>query len=58
VEFVPLMTVNMCLLGFLGANFSSIALQPFAKAAGSAASAQALSAWCSPRAGRVDRPGV
>lgn len=41
-QFVPLMTVNMCLLGFLGANFSSIALQPFAKAAGAAASVQSF----------------
>lgn len=41
-QFVPMMTVNMCLLGFLGANFSSIALQPFARKAGAASSAQAF----------------
>lgn len=41
-QFVPLMTVNMCLLGFLGANFASIALQPFAAKAGAAASAQSF----------------
>jgi DHA1 family bicyclomycin/chloramphenicol resistance-like MFS transporter len=41
-QFVPMMTVNMCLLGFLGANFASIALQPFAAKAGAAASAQAF----------------
>ncbi len=40
--FVPLMTLNMCLLGFIGANFGSIALQPFARNAGAAASAQAF----------------
>ncbi|RVU07896.1 MFS transporter [Novosphingobium umbonatum] len=41
-EFVPMMTVNMCLLGFLGSNFTSIALQPFARSAGAAASAQSF----------------
>ena len=41
-QFVPMMTLNMCLLGFLGANFSSIALQPFASKAGAASSAQAF----------------
>jgi DHA1 family bicyclomycin/chloramphenicol resistance-like MFS transporter len=39
-QFVPLMTMNLCMLGFLGANFSSIALQPFARIAGAAASVQ------------------
>lgn len=39
-QFVPLMTANMCLMGFIGANFGSIALQPFAKIAGAAASFQ------------------
>jgi DHA1 family bicyclomycin/chloramphenicol resistance-like MFS transporter len=39
-QFVPLMTLNLCMLGFLGANFSSIALQPFARIAGAAASVQ------------------
>ncbi|MBW8784637.1 MAG: multidrug effflux MFS transporter [Novosphingobium sp.] len=41
-EFVPVMTANMCLIGFIGANFSSIALQPFARIAGSASSVQAF----------------
>jgi len=38
--FAPLMTVNLGLIGFLGANFSSIALQPFRHFAGSASSLQ------------------
>ncbi|MCB2079809.1 MAG: MFS transporter [Novosphingobium sp.] len=37
--FVLLMTVNMCFMSFIGANFQSIALQPFARIAGAAASA-------------------
>ena len=41
-QFMPLMTANFCLLGFLGANFGSIALQPFARIAGAAASLQAF----------------
>ncbi len=41
-SFVPVMTVNMCLMGFVGANFGSIAMQPFARGAGAAASAQAF----------------
>jgi DHA1 family bicyclomycin/chloramphenicol resistance-like MFS transporter len=41
-QFVPMMTLNMCLLGFVGSNFASIALQPFARKAGAAASAQAF----------------
>lgn len=36
--FVPLMALNLGLLGFLGANFGSIALQPFAHIAGAASS--------------------
>lgn len=40
--FVPVMTLNMCLMGFIGSNFGSMALQPFAANAGSAASAQAF----------------
>ena len=40
--FVPLMSANLCLLGFTGANFSSIAMQPFEHTAGSASSAQAF----------------
>lgn len=52
--FVPLMAANMSLLGFIGANFGSIALQPFRHTAGAASSAQgflrmtsgaALGAW-------------
>ena len=38
--FVPLMSMNLALLGFLGANFGSIAMQPFARIAGSASSVQ------------------
>ncbi len=41
-SFVPLMTLNMCLTGFLGSNFSAISLQPFARNAGAAASGQAF----------------
>jgi DHA1 family bicyclomycin/chloramphenicol resistance-like MFS transporter len=41
-SFVPLMTLNLCLMGFIGANFSAIALQPFARSAGAAAGAQAF----------------
>ncbi|KLE34725.1 multidrug effflux MFS transporter [Aurantiacibacter luteus] len=38
--FLPLMSVNLALLGFLGSNFGSIAMQPFAHIAGSASSVQ------------------
>lgn len=38
--FLPLMACNMGLLGFLGANFSSIAMQPFAHIAGAASGVQ------------------
>src|SRR5690606_24618161 len=38
--FIPLMATNLGLLGFLGANFGSIALQPFARIAGAASSIQ------------------
>lgn len=38
--FIPLMATNLALLGFLGANFGSIAMQPFASIAGSASSIQ------------------
>jgi len=38
--FVPLLTMNLMLSGFLGANFGSIALQPFARIAGAASSVQ------------------
>lgn len=41
-QFVPVMAINMALIGFLGANFGSIALQPFARIAGAAASLQAF----------------
>ena len=40
--FAPLMSANLCLLGFMGANFGSIAMQPFAKTAGAASSAQSF----------------
>jgi DHA1 family bicyclomycin/chloramphenicol resistance-like MFS transporter len=39
-QFVPVMALNMCLIGFIGANFGSIALQPFARIAGAASSFQ------------------
>lgn len=39
-QFAPLMTLTMMLMGFMGANFGSIALQPFARIAGAAASVQ------------------
>ena len=38
--FLPLMSVNLALLGFLGSNFSSIAMQPFSSTAGAASSVQ------------------
>lgn len=40
--FLPLMATNLMLLGFLGANFGSIALQPFASIAGAASSIHAF----------------
>ncbi len=40
--FVPLMAANMALLGFIGANFGSIAMQPFRHIAGAASSAQSF----------------
>lgn len=39
-QFGVVMTLNLCLMGFIGANFGSIALQPFARIAGAAASLQ------------------
>jgi DHA1 family bicyclomycin/chloramphenicol resistance-like MFS transporter len=39
-EFVPILAVSMATMGFIGANFSSIAMQPFAHIAGAASSAQ------------------
>jgi DHA1 family bicyclomycin/chloramphenicol resistance-like MFS transporter len=41
-HFAPLMAINMGLVGFTGANFQSIAMQPFAHIAGSASSLQAF----------------
>jgi DHA1 family bicyclomycin/chloramphenicol resistance-like MFS transporter len=41
-QFIPLMGANICLMGFIGANFGSIALQPFARTAGAASSFQAF----------------
>jgi DHA1 family bicyclomycin/chloramphenicol resistance-like MFS transporter len=40
--FVPLMAANMALLGFIGANFGSIAMEPFRQIAGAASSAQSF----------------
>ena len=37
-QFVPLMAVNMALLGFIGSNFGSIAMNPFFATAGAASS--------------------
>ena len=37
-QFVPLMAVNMMLLGFVGSNFGSIAMNPFFDIAGAASS--------------------
>lgn len=42
IEFMPVIALNICMVGFIGANFSSIALQPFAHMAGSASSVQAF----------------
>ncbi|MEP7222710.1 MAG: multidrug effflux MFS transporter [Novosphingobium sp.] len=41
-QFVPVMAGNMMLMGFISANFGSIALQPFARIAGAASSVQAF----------------
>ena len=41
-QFVPLMTLNLCVMGFIGANFQAIGLQPFGRTAGAAASVQAF----------------
>jgi len=40
ITFMPVLAANVCALGFIGANFSSIALQPFARIAGAASSMQ------------------
>lgn len=37
-QFVPLMAINMMLLGFIGSNFGSIAMNPFFDIAGAASS--------------------
>jgi MFS transporter, DHA1 family, multidrug resistance protein len=42
LQFMPVMALNICMVGFIGANFGSIALQPFAHMAGAAASVQAF----------------
>lgn len=42
VWFFPLMAANMAIIGFLTANFGSIAMQPFAATAGAASSVQAF----------------
>jgi DHA1 family bicyclomycin/chloramphenicol resistance-like MFS transporter len=39
-EFVPLLSLSMAMLGFVGANFSSVAMQPFQHIAGAASSIQ------------------
>ncbi|MEP3050750.1 MAG: multidrug effflux MFS transporter [Erythrobacter sp.] len=39
-SFIPLLSFSMAMLGFVGANFSSIAMQPYAAIAGAASSAQ------------------
>ncbi len=39
-QFIVLMSLSMAMLGFIGANFSSIAMQPFFHIAGAASSAQ------------------
>jgi DHA1 family bicyclomycin/chloramphenicol resistance-like MFS transporter len=41
-HFIPLMTLNLCVMAFIGSNFQAIALQPFARMAGAAASLQAF----------------
>jgi MFS transporter, DHA1 family, multidrug resistance protein len=41
-QFVILMSLNMCLTGFISANFTAIAMQPFAHLAGAASSVLAF----------------
>ena len=41
-QFMPVLALNVCMMGFIGANFASIAMRPFAKIAGSASSVQAF----------------
>lgn len=40
-QFVPILSFNMAMLGFVGANFGSIAMQPFFHIAGAASSIHA-----------------
>ena len=40
--FVPLMTISLCLMTFIGSNYMSISIQPFARTAGAASSAMAF----------------
>jgi len=40
--FIPLMTLSMCMMSFIGSNFQAISLQPFARIAGAAASVMAF----------------
>ncbi len=42
VEFMPVMAINICMVGFIGANFGSISLQAFPHMAGAASSVQAF----------------
>lgn len=42
IHFIVLMSISMCLLAFMGANFQAVALQPFAHIAGAAASVQSF----------------
>lgn len=41
-QFMPVIALNACMLGFLGSNFNAIAMQPFAGIAGAASSIQAF----------------
>jgi DHA1 family bicyclomycin/chloramphenicol resistance-like MFS transporter len=41
-QFMPVMALNVCMMGFIGANFGSIAMRPFASIAGAASSVQAF----------------
>jgi DHA1 family bicyclomycin/chloramphenicol resistance-like MFS transporter len=40
-EFVPLLSLSMAMLGFVGANFGAVAMQPFQHIAGAASSVHA-----------------
>ena len=42
LQFMPVMAINICMVGFIGANFGSIALQAFPHMAGAASSVQAF----------------